>query len=201
MTIEHVDIPDGKRHEPKGISGASNGTVYKANGAGSGTWSLLTFSDISDYNLGYAELRVTGNSTAIAVTAAADATLATAGDYTQITGIYDGTPHGVVNGVTQNANNLAVSVTSDYRLDVWAAVESDVVATSVGLKFMINGVVAQTTRFRTLLDTVNGVYNLSGFGVTPLTAGDNISLAIAADKTCNITISDMYVQLTKVGAG
>jgi len=38
MAIEHVDIPDGERHEPKGISAAADGHVYVADGAGSGTW-------------------------------------------------------------------------------------------------------------------------------------------------------------------
>lgn len=36
--IEHKDIPDGERHEPKGISGATSGQVYAADGAGSGSW-------------------------------------------------------------------------------------------------------------------------------------------------------------------
>lgn len=36
--VEHVDIPDGEIHEPKGISTASNGSVYVADGAGSGSW-------------------------------------------------------------------------------------------------------------------------------------------------------------------
>ena len=38
MAIEHVDIPDGERHEPKGISTAATNTVYVANGSGGGTW-------------------------------------------------------------------------------------------------------------------------------------------------------------------
>jgi len=38
MTIQHKDIPDSQRHEPKGASTASSGFVYVSNGAGSGTW-------------------------------------------------------------------------------------------------------------------------------------------------------------------
>lgn len=38
MTIEHKNITDAERHEPKGASTASNGTVYIADGAGSGAW-------------------------------------------------------------------------------------------------------------------------------------------------------------------
>ncbi len=39
MTIEHKNITDAERHEPKGASTAASGTVYVSNGAGSGTWS------------------------------------------------------------------------------------------------------------------------------------------------------------------
>ena len=37
-TINHSAIPDGQRHEPKGISTATAGQVYVATGSGSGTW-------------------------------------------------------------------------------------------------------------------------------------------------------------------
>ena len=36
--VQHKDIPDGKRHEPKGISTAASGDIYVADGAGSGAW-------------------------------------------------------------------------------------------------------------------------------------------------------------------
>lgn len=39
MPIEHKDIPDTDRHEPKGISSALDKLVYVSNGAGSGAWS------------------------------------------------------------------------------------------------------------------------------------------------------------------
>lgn len=41
MTIQHSVIPDGQRHEPKGISTAIVDEVYVANGASSGTWQKL----------------------------------------------------------------------------------------------------------------------------------------------------------------
>ena len=40
-TINHKDIPDGERHEPKGVSTATAGQVYVASGSGSGTWLSL----------------------------------------------------------------------------------------------------------------------------------------------------------------
>jgi hypothetical protein len=40
MAIEHKLIPDAQLHEPKGIVSALSGTVYTANGGGSGSWQL-----------------------------------------------------------------------------------------------------------------------------------------------------------------
>lgn len=39
--IQHSAIPDGQRHEPKGISSASNKQLYIANGSASGAWSKI----------------------------------------------------------------------------------------------------------------------------------------------------------------
>lgn len=36
----HRNLPDSELHEPKGVAGATSGTVYIANGGGSGTWTL-----------------------------------------------------------------------------------------------------------------------------------------------------------------
>jgi len=41
MTIQHKDIPDAERHEPKGASTASEGTVYQSDGGGSGNWETV----------------------------------------------------------------------------------------------------------------------------------------------------------------
>lgn len=52
MATEHVDITDPELHEPKGASTASVGMVYVANGAGSGTWKLLSHASCSYSNIG-----------------------------------------------------------------------------------------------------------------------------------------------------
>lgn len=41
--VEHVDIPDGERHEPKGAGSATVGQVYASDGAASGTWTDLAY--------------------------------------------------------------------------------------------------------------------------------------------------------------
>ena len=45
MAIEHVNIPDGERHEPKGASTATIDMVYASDGAGSGEWREIPYSD------------------------------------------------------------------------------------------------------------------------------------------------------------
>jgi hypothetical protein len=40
MSIEHKNIPDGQRHEPRGVSTATEGTAYIADGSGSGSWKV-----------------------------------------------------------------------------------------------------------------------------------------------------------------
>lgn len=43
-TVSHKNLPDAQRHEPKGASSASTGTVYVSNGAGSGAWAQAPYS-------------------------------------------------------------------------------------------------------------------------------------------------------------
>lgn len=45
MAVEHKDIVDAQRHEPKGASTATIDMVYASDGAGSGTWREIPYSD------------------------------------------------------------------------------------------------------------------------------------------------------------
>src|SRR5690554_2871838 len=44
--MEHRNIPDGELHEPKGAATALEGTFYKSDGSGSGSWGKLTDSNV-----------------------------------------------------------------------------------------------------------------------------------------------------------
>lgn len=44
--IQHKDIPDPERHEPKGVSVATVGQSYVADGAGSGVWRKQVVADM-----------------------------------------------------------------------------------------------------------------------------------------------------------
>lgn len=43
MSIQHKNIPDAERHEPKGIDIAAVDTVYVSNGSSTGVWKELPF--------------------------------------------------------------------------------------------------------------------------------------------------------------
>lgn len=46
----HADLTGSDLHEPKGVSGATSGQVYVADGAGSGAWGSLPVANISGLN-------------------------------------------------------------------------------------------------------------------------------------------------------
>lgn len=46
--LQHKDLPESQLHEPKGVSTASSGEVYVANGSGSGSWQELYTSGWED---------------------------------------------------------------------------------------------------------------------------------------------------------
>lgn len=62
-TIEHKNISDAYRHEPKGASSAASGSVYVSNGAGSGTWTNI-LADVNNSNYMTLNLEIPDISTA-----------------------------------------------------------------------------------------------------------------------------------------
>jgi hypothetical protein len=68
MSVEHKDLPDAQLHEPKGVSAASAGQVYVADGGGSGAWGTppyryplqVRFADISTAGDVYLPVPVAG---------------------------------------------------------------------------------------------------------------------------------------------
>jgi hypothetical protein len=101
MAIEHKDIPDAQRHEPKGISAATNKQVYLANGSGSGIWSRVFETDLDYTNkaknvFGWADIAdsqyTVGSPLAVAATTRTKLTnnaLAPQTDSTRLPGIWN----------------------------------------------------------------------------------------------------------------
>lgn len=57
-TISHASLTGSALHEPKGVASASSGAVYVANGAGSGTWTVLATNVIPGAMMPYAGITV-----------------------------------------------------------------------------------------------------------------------------------------------
>lgn len=59
--VQHANLTDPNLHEPKGVAAATEGEVYVADGAGSGTWKGLTdsemdFSDKAKNRFGWVDI-------------------------------------------------------------------------------------------------------------------------------------------------
>lgn len=224
MAVEHKDIVDAQRHEPKGISTAVANTAYIANGSGSGTWRKVQASDINGITSdgGVANLTVastgsgglkflndhahgsqviTNNSTAFAITAVADTTFNTPSQYSLMTGT--GFPWASENlhDMTFDTNKLTISISGIYMINLWANIVQYPSSTAkVSIRYLVNGVTYSSRKPTVKSGGVGAVDQLNGFGLIPLNAGDFIQLVVASDATGNIIFGDVNstLQLVRV---
>jgi hypothetical protein len=175
MAIEHVNISDGERHEPKGISTAALGKVYQADGAASGAWVFPSGSV-------YSELYITGGSVAQTLSAAsAFAKLNPTGMWTA----------GSNFGVTQIAadGTFTVLTAGQYKLNFWINFTTAAAASGSEyyFKYAVNGVVA-TRQVKTSKISNNADKLYTGaVGMAHLNVGDVVSIHVAGDTTTSGT--------------
>lgn len=224
MAVEHKDIVDAQRHEPKGASTAVASTVYVSNGAGSGTWRKIDATEIegigsdggvanlpivSDGSGGLKFLNnhahgsqvITNNSTAFAITAVADTTFNTPSQYSLMTGT--GFPWASENlhDMTFDTNKLTISISGIYMINLWANIVQYPSSTAkVSVRYLVNGVTYSSRKPTVKSGGVGAVDQLNGFGLIPLNAGDFIQLVVASDATGNIIFGDVNstLQLIRV---
>ena len=219
---EHKDIPEDGLHEPKGVSTAGASNVYVSDGAGSGVWSTVdsdtltgTLTNSTDADLpvmtdgsggfyagsvspnAYGSFTYSGNSTATAVTAAGDGTLSTDADYTVVT--VPGTASPLLN-MANGTNYLEISVAGTYYVSVWTNLFCTSTTTTAAVKVVVNDTVFGDRRAKAELPNGSDYANLSGSGFLTLSAGDQVKIAVAANKTTNITLEDLNISLHLVEA-
>lgn len=204
MTV-HNTLTGSELHEPKGMSSATGGAsdigkVPVSKGDGTTEIRKLARGELSDTFEHYGQVNVSNNATVIAVTAAVDPTLVTNTDYIKVTGIYDATPHGENNGITQGTDNLTVTQDGIYEVAVWIDAASSVNSTTIAFKFAVDGVISLVRRPKNFLRNVGEFHNMSAHGLVALTATQVVDLQIASDKTANITIEDMVFSLVLIRA-
>lgn len=177
---EHNTLTGSSLHEPKGVASAAVQTIYVADGAGSGDWVLPPTAS-------HGEMVVESYNTSFIVTGAIDPTLNTDTDYTKITGTGMWAA-GHLDKVTFNVDELIVPVDGEYEIYFWVSLEVGTTNTLVSIKFAIDDSAPYSTRkLLSRSKVVSDINTMSGFGyVTGLTAGQTISLYIAADTTCNV---------------
>lgn len=102
--IEHSELPDNLLHEPKGASTAVAGTVYVADGAGSGSFkklptTSLDITSVSIYDITPSSIASTVDMNGESLSQVADGTL------TDIQA-YVGIPQEITSKINENASEL-----------------------------------------------------------------------------------------------
>jgi hypothetical protein len=173
--IQHAVLTDPQLHEPKGVSTAASGKVYRANGSGSGTW-------VFPSGHAYGELYIEGGVTAQTLPAAsAKAKLNPTGEWTA-----NGSEH-----VTLSAANgtITVLVAGEYQLNFWIAFNTASIA--AGAKYNFHYAVNGTPNTRKIITAKNtaGVdtLNVSATGFANLAANDVVSIYVGGDATSSST--------------
>jgi hypothetical protein len=173
--IQHAVLTDPQLHEPKGVSTAASGKVYRANGSGSGVW-------VFPSGHAYGELYISANTTTQTLPAAsATAKLNPAGAW-------------VANGnsnVTLSATNgtLTVLEGGEYQLNFWVSFTTASAAAQAKYNFhyAVNGV--PSTRKVIVAKYTNGAdtLNCSVTGFANLNDNDVVSIYVGGDGTTSST--------------
>lgn len=186
MSNEHKDILDPNIHPPKGFAAASACQVLtKSTVDGSVQW-IYPGGNV------FGQMDVSGNTTAIAVPAAADSTLSTDSDYVKITGA--GAPWSATHQrlMTFDVDKLQVQVPGIYLINFWCSGTISANNTRISIKFSTNDTAPYSVQRLTTRSTeVNDTRNLAAHSiVTELSVNDTLSLYVAANNATNVTLQD-----------
>lgn len=179
-------ITMGARHEGMRTWRNSDNALYVWDGS---AWNAMATA--AQLPLDYGQRAASINTTAIAVTAAVDGTLATNTDYIQVTGIFNAIPDGQNSGITQQTNSFTIDKAGVYRIEFWGNTRSSVNNTQIAFKFAINGVIGTARRPKIFMRNIGEVHSGSAFGYAHFNAADIVTLWIASTTSANITIEDL----------
>lgn len=180
--VAHSTLTGAEVHEPKGVASASAGTVYIANGSGSGSW-------LSPGGGAYGEMKVTNNATTVALTAGS---LTTDSNYAKVdTGIWTSTR---ASGITFNASGyLEITIAGLYEIALWGCFSIDTVGTNlVAFKYSTNDTNGALSARKVTRQSNNAgdVGSISASGFAELSVGDKLSLWTVCDANTNLTMID-----------
>lgn len=202
MAVQHNTITDPDIHEPKGASTASSGTVYKADGAGSGDWEYPLPGQAASLEgqvfeadgstsgtwkyppaKGHGEIYITSGAT--------NHTLSSGSAYNKLNPTGEWTASGYEDIITVDATNgeINLDLAGHYYISFWCNFTTASLAsgTSYTFKFAIDG----TTSPRSLVVSkfTNGADKLhvAATGILTATAGQALSIYVAGDGTSSST--------------
>lgn len=222
MAIEHRDIVDSQRHEPKGASTAVASTVYVSDGAGSGTWRKVNASEIEGIgsdggvaglmvvsdgagglsfqnNHAHGSMTITNNAVNFPVTAVADTTFNTPAQYTLLTGTGAPWVGSTLHDLTFDTNKLTVEISGIYMINLWMGISAYPSSSArISIRYLVNGTTYSTRKPTVKSGGVGAQDQLSGFGMLQLNAGDYVQLTVASDATGNLLIGDCNSTLTLI---
>ena len=192
MTVQHSAIPDGQRHEPKGIDGASAGEAYVCTGGGTGSWLPVQQAQ-------YACLRAssTGNTTLVS-TAYQEINNATLGG--TITWAEN-----IASGITTNTTSgyMTVPDTGVYHitasLSIVAATNPSTFSFTIGIDSG-SGIVSQEASILTQIKTTS-TSDTKVVVITclpSLTAADKVYLMVKEASGNEFSITHANYTLTRV---
>ncbi len=173
--IQHSVLTDPQLHEPKGVSTAASGKVYRANGSGSGAW-------VFPSGHSYGELYIDGGVTAQTLPAAsAKAKLNPTGEWTT---------NGNANVTLSAANGeLTITEPGEYQLNFWVSFTTASVAIGgkYNFHYAVNG--TPSTRRVIVAKYTNGVDTLtcSVTGFANLADNSVISIHVGGDGVTSST--------------
>jgi hypothetical protein len=188
--VEHKNLADSERHEPKGISVATAGEVYFADGAAGGDWRPV---------IEYATLTLNDN---------AGVTVNNIGTSAQKLAIWDAA--GPSSGATASALNddITINTAGDYvvKFHCSAGTVASPDAGDYQFRLRINGSESATSAYKLGTEReftgTNDIGHLSFFGIVTLAASDVLTIWIESDEagdTDDIKIYESTFTILKVG--
>ena len=184
MTILHVNIADADRHEPKGISTATAGQVYVADGAASGAWTSPVYGEL---------LIDTGTNTF--TPGAADIT-----SFKKLTTANNAAwQAGVSSGVTLNTNDITLDGAGNYLVNFWMSI---VTSAADGVDFAIKYALDATLATRQIIIQKNSsgsdIIPLSASGILTATANQVLSVHLASTAVTGLIIQNAGLSVVKL---
>jgi len=173
--IQHSALTEPNLHEPKGVSTASSGKVYVANGSGSGAWQLIA-------GHAYGDLYITGSSTS--------QTLAAASALAKLNPTGAWTVNGYQNITPSAANGQFTIVQAGiYQLDFWVVFETAAIASGSAYNFhyAVNSVASTRKVYTKKTSGAVDTLHVSANGYVTLAANDVLSMYVGGDGTSSST--------------